>query len=332
MLWENVSTVVPGFTGETIVELPVPCSFDMTIAATRYFDALESGDVALSFLFSGTVFHEDQEGNGRRAASPFRGIEKRSFGCRSRPGRDCSLDIIRTRPGSLCGRKYSIAFNSSSAARDRPVGRKHWKRCSRVKRRCRHESLDGRSHRERRALRGVHPLPLSSVREEPPSLDLRRAVSRGLLSSDGGVRAIDQPDRVPAAGVLDTTIEVVVRFLHLTARQIGQFDPPLAASDAKETIPFRPVEMLRVGKRIFHSWQEAEEREVAVTAMKAGALERHPNRLGFSFPGRQWRESIIEADDGNLAGVIAREQHEIRGEVGSLVLPRRLRTIYSVSA
>jgi hypothetical protein len=68
MLWENVSTVVPGFTGETIVELPVPCSFDMTIAATRYFDALESGDVALSFLFSGTVFHEDQEGNGLRAA------------------------------------------------------------------------------------------------------------------------------------------------------------------------------------------------------------------------------------------------------------------------
>ena len=91
-------------------------------------------------------------------------------------------------------------------------------------------------------------------------------------------------------GGTHTTIEVVVRFLHLTARQIGQFDPPLAASDAKETIPFRPVEMLRVDKRIFHSWQEAEEREVAVTEMKAGALDRHPNRLAFSFPGRQWRE------------------------------------------
>src|SRR5690242_6767285 len=36
-------------------------------------------------------------------------------------------------------------------------------------------------------------------------------------------------------GDANTTIEVVVRFLHLTARQIGQFDRPVSVSDATET-------------------------------------------------------------------------------------------------
>jgi hypothetical protein len=57
MLWTHVNLVVPGFTGGTVVELPLPCSFDFTLAATRYFDALESGDIPLCLLFSGTVYY-----------------------------------------------------------------------------------------------------------------------------------------------------------------------------------------------------------------------------------------------------------------------------------
>ncbi|MER6915287.1 DUF6084 family protein [Streptomyces sp. NPDC000594] len=52
----EVPLMVPGFTGETEIDLPVPCTYDLDIAATRYFDALESGDVPLLILFSGTVF------------------------------------------------------------------------------------------------------------------------------------------------------------------------------------------------------------------------------------------------------------------------------------
>src|SRR5262245_2965088 len=36
MLWEHVSAVVPPFTGATTLELPVPCSYDFSLAATRY--------------------------------------------------------------------------------------------------------------------------------------------------------------------------------------------------------------------------------------------------------------------------------------------------------
>lgn len=67
LLWTHVNASVPPFTGETAVELPVPCSFDLSLAATRYFHAVEDGDLPLCFLFSGTVFHEATDGELRVA-------------------------------------------------------------------------------------------------------------------------------------------------------------------------------------------------------------------------------------------------------------------------
>ncbi|MER5406495.1 DUF6084 family protein [Streptomyces sp. NPDC002769] len=52
----QVSVMVPAFTGETETDLVVPCTYDMDIAATRYFDALTDGEVPLLMLFSGTAF------------------------------------------------------------------------------------------------------------------------------------------------------------------------------------------------------------------------------------------------------------------------------------
>ena len=52
----NVSVMVPGFTGSTEVELPVMLSYDLEIGSVRYFAGLESGEIPLLLLFSGTVF------------------------------------------------------------------------------------------------------------------------------------------------------------------------------------------------------------------------------------------------------------------------------------
>lgn len=52
----NVSVMVPGFTGSTDIDLPVPLTYDMEIGATRYFAGLDGGDIPLLLLFSGTVF------------------------------------------------------------------------------------------------------------------------------------------------------------------------------------------------------------------------------------------------------------------------------------
>jgi Family of unknown function (DUF6084) len=62
MLWTHTSIVVPQFTSSTTVDLPVPCTFDFNVAATKYFYALEDGEVPLCLLFSGTIFYVTDEG------------------------------------------------------------------------------------------------------------------------------------------------------------------------------------------------------------------------------------------------------------------------------
>ncbi|MFW6058587.1 MAG: DUF6084 family protein [Phycisphaeraceae bacterium] len=62
MLWTQTSVMVPAFIGGTTVDLPIPCTYDFNIAATRYFDSLETGDVPLCLLFSGTIFYQGQDG------------------------------------------------------------------------------------------------------------------------------------------------------------------------------------------------------------------------------------------------------------------------------
>jgi uncharacterized protein DUF6084 len=52
----TVSTMVPGFTGSTELDLPVMLSYDLEIGSTRYFAGLEEGEIPLLLLFSGTVF------------------------------------------------------------------------------------------------------------------------------------------------------------------------------------------------------------------------------------------------------------------------------------
>jgi hypothetical protein len=62
MLWTHTSVVVKPFEGSTLVELPVPCTFDFNVAATKYFAGLEEGEVPLLLLFSGTIFYEAADG------------------------------------------------------------------------------------------------------------------------------------------------------------------------------------------------------------------------------------------------------------------------------
>jgi Family of unknown function (DUF6084) len=61
MLWTNASVNVRPFTGSTLVDLHIPCTFDFNVAATKYFHALEAGEVPLALLFSGTIFYEHAE-------------------------------------------------------------------------------------------------------------------------------------------------------------------------------------------------------------------------------------------------------------------------------
>jgi hypothetical protein len=58
----NASVMVPSFTGSVEVDLAVACTYDLEIASTRYFHALDDGEIPLILLFSGTVFTKGTNG------------------------------------------------------------------------------------------------------------------------------------------------------------------------------------------------------------------------------------------------------------------------------
>lgn len=58
----TVSTMVTKFTGWIEISLPVPCTYDLEIAAARYFHGLDDGTVPLLMLYSGTVFLASDNG------------------------------------------------------------------------------------------------------------------------------------------------------------------------------------------------------------------------------------------------------------------------------
>jgi hypothetical protein len=62
LLWMNTSVAVPRFTGELLVDLELPCTFDFNVATTKYFHALDAGDIPVTVMFSGTLFYVGRDG------------------------------------------------------------------------------------------------------------------------------------------------------------------------------------------------------------------------------------------------------------------------------
>ena len=62
LLWTHAGVVVPSFRGTTVADIPVPCTFDFNVAATKYFHGLADGEVPVCLQFSGTVFYAAPEG------------------------------------------------------------------------------------------------------------------------------------------------------------------------------------------------------------------------------------------------------------------------------
>jgi len=62
LLWTNATVNVPPFTGSVLVDLQLPCTYDFNLQVTKYFDSLESGEVPLTLLFSGSIFFAGPSG------------------------------------------------------------------------------------------------------------------------------------------------------------------------------------------------------------------------------------------------------------------------------
>jgi hypothetical protein len=71
MLWAQSAATVPPFQGSATIDLPVACTFDLTVATAKYLNGLEDGCVPLTLLFSGSVFYADTDGALQVAQIPW---------------------------------------------------------------------------------------------------------------------------------------------------------------------------------------------------------------------------------------------------------------------
>jgi hypothetical protein len=141
-----------------------------------------------------------------------------------------------------------------------------------------------------------------------------------------GAEACGMQTECLVQGSQHTTVDVRVRFLHLLARQVGEVLPAQSADGGVQN--FRAVETLEVGGQLFHTWQEAVEREVHASALRVSELVARPLRLDFTFPASQAMESLRDPS-GRIVGVIVRQQQSVAGalEVAAAYAGEQLLTL-----
>jgi hypothetical protein len=101
-----------------------------------------------------------------------------------------------------------------------------------------------------------------------------------------------------------STVEVKVRFLHVTERKVGR--------KSGEALDF--VEELRVGGELYLPWDEATERKIAVGRFELSELLASSRRLGIDIPAGSTEESLAEPT-GKVAGALVRSWRALRGTV-----------------
>ena len=140
-----------------------------------------------------------------------------------------------------------------------------------------------RKNQQRWTFGGVYPRAYSEARGEDDPWIMQ---TQCLVVGDGGA-----------------TIEVKVRFLHVTERKVGR--------KSGETLEF--VEELRVGGELYLPWDEATEREIAVGRFKLSELES-PERIGIDIPAGS-REEPLRGPAGEAVGALVRGWRTLRGTV-----------------
>jgi hydrogenase maturation protease len=107
-------------------------------------------------------------------------------------------------------------------------------------------------------------------------------------------------------------LTISVRFLHPLTREIAVLDPPMVSWDGSEP-SFRVVPELRLGEKLFQTWQEATERRIEVPPLDLDRGNYRRQRMGFEFPSSRALEPIYH--NRQVVGMVVREQAAVRGNV-----------------
>jgi hypothetical protein len=116
-------------------------------------------------------------------------------------------------------------------------------------------------------------------------------------------------------GKAETGLEVSIRFLQVTSREILLLrEPVLNLPACLAPTSFEVVPELLVDGQSFLTWQEAMEREVNVAPEAVPQTAGSSRRVSFDFPASENLEPIRDGH-GSIPGIIRRRQERLLGEV-----------------
>ena len=108
----------------------------------------------------------------------------------------------------------------------------------------------------------------------------------------------------------DAVATVAVRFLQPLARNVARFAEPVTSLTEQAEAQAEVVPRLEIGDKLYQTWQEAVERDVALPPVNLNVASQmqHP----FAFAESRESEPIPQ-DDGRIAGLIIRRSAAIKG-------------------
>ena len=71
LVWSQLDVVVPAFTGSTTVAVPVSCSYDLELAASKYLYSLPDGEAPLALHFNGMIYYPGEDGGLQMVLVPW---------------------------------------------------------------------------------------------------------------------------------------------------------------------------------------------------------------------------------------------------------------------
>ena len=141
-----------------------------------------------------------------------------------------------------------------------------------------------------------------------------RVYPQAYAEAQGGAEPCAMQTQVLVRRTPETALSVRVSFLHPTARTVGRFAEPLVA--LPEVPEFERVRAMRIGERMFQTWQEAVERTVEIAHVSL----TEPTEAPIAVPASLEFEAIAD-DDGRVVGVMERTQETLAGVVRVSVKP-----------
>ena len=143
--------------------------------------------------------------------------------------------------------------------------------------------------------------------------------------AQGGTEAWTMQTECLCEGDDATALDVKVRFLHLSEREVCV--PVADYASRLEGLGDRQIQSyvsdsdlgvvasLEVNGRLFQTWQESVERAVSLPGLNLREVVDQPRRLPFSFPQGRELEPLRDGASGRLLGVIVRRQQAVEGAV-----------------